>query len=137
MEVPDYTHHQGELVDFLEYINMYESNVDIPKRSPRRPKGMSAVFQAEPDKKHDSFDTSTFHDTFSPEYTFSARSANSSLFSVDSDLMPREPLESALVEEYLDEITGEDEICSVDNVVTIVKCHDQWDPKKVSFIATQ
>ncbi|GEQ69505.1 hypothetical protein JCM33374_g3177 [Metschnikowia sp. JCM 33374] len=144
--------HRDDLTQCLNYFQMqgHNTDTDIPRRSPRRPKVMPlADYDMDTLEKRSSIPL--VHDSLAGDYsmvgcdesesgnTTQNSSSRSSLFSLENDttLSSREPLRSALVEEYLDEIALDDEICCVDNVVTIVKCHDQAASRRVVFVATQ
>lgn len=130
----------------LDYLQMYEDMPEVPARSPRRPKGISTVFPliSNPTNNRQNLGLNcneySSYSSHSSQYTTSNNrvSVSSSLFSEENE--PRQdtqPLDNSMVDLFLEEITGEDEICCVDSVVTIVKSHDQWDPKKVAIVATR
>lgn len=116
--------------DFRRCMDYLDTNVDdliVPDRSPARPRQIPL-----PLKSHDlRFSDHDMLDSSLAEYVLQDDPSLSPRDSIFSHEVLRSPED---LDAFLDDVSSADEICTVDNVVTIRKVHDQWDPKKVGFV---
>lgn len=125
----------------LDYLSTYE-DPPVPVRSPNR----QAKYYKTHESKYGHHSKPKLHemplleqdellisDASSSEYLMSSdESEHSSIF---SDHSRAKQLDLSDDEAYMNEISSGCLICNIDNVVTIVRKHDRWDPKKVSFVS--
>lgn len=110
----------------LDYLDSQVEDLLVPDRLPNRPRQMQRFLP-----KHSDHDDVL--DSSLAEYVLQDDQASSGRLSIFSALGLH--LDPAAVEQFVDDVDVGDEICTVDNVVTISKVHDQWDPKKVGVVA--
>lgn len=116
----------------LDFLNSYNGG-DVPPRSPHRLKRGVASEGSQPHKS----DADPILDDGSSDFAIeSDHSARNSVFSRSEKGHTKSSpsLDDATCAMFLEEVSMQSEVCSVDDVITISKYHDQWDPKKVAFV---
>lgn len=124
-QAQDEAHLQDDFQLCLDYINSY-NEIPVPTRSPKRPSAATCNLSLSPLKST----TSSYNDVSSDEFALYSSDRNLLFSGASPDALP--VLNDA---SFYNEIALDDEICVVDKVVTILKYHDQWDPRKVAFVS--
>lgn len=116
--------------------------MSIPARSPRRP--TAVVLGANKGSLASQHDNDLFDDVSSAEFLLDGpNSPRDSLFSLNEPGAPRrqsfasneamDSINNAPIEFFLDELL-ELQVCQIDDLVSIERWHDDWDPQTVQFV---